>query len=225
VTDSLHARVLVMAKAPAPGRVKTRLGNDIGPDAAAEVAAACLLDTLVACSEAVGPRRCHLALDGDLADAVRGTELERTATGWARSRQRGAGLAARLVQAHADVAPGPGPVVQIGMDTPQVSRELLSAAAAWLETTDSVLGPAEDGGWWLLAVRDTRSVRALAGVAMSTPTTYADTRRALERSGLTVATTHRLRDVDTVADARAVAGLAPGGHFARAWSAVARSAR
>ena len=56
-----------MAKAPAPGRSKTRLGRQIGHGAAAAVAAAALRDTLTACTEAFGADRCHLSLDGDLA--------------------------------------------------------------------------------------------------------------------------------------------------------------
>ena len=68
-------RVLVVAKAPVPGQVKTRLGIEIGMTEAAEIAAASLLDTLAACRDAVGPDACHLALAGDLADAVRRDEL------------------------------------------------------------------------------------------------------------------------------------------------------
>jgi rSAM/selenodomain-associated transferase 1 len=211
--------MLVVAKAPVPGRVKTRLGADIGDRAAAEVAAASLLDTLAACTAAVGAGLCHLALDGDLADAVRGPEIDHALEGWSTSRQRGDGLAARLVRAHLDV-PGPGPVVQIGMDTPQVTPDLLRAAADGTDENDAVLGPAEDGGWWVLAVRDARSAEALTGIPMSTPTTYEDTRAALREAGLTVGTTTTLRDVDTVADARTVAVSAPGGHFARTWREV-----
>ena len=62
----------------------------------------------------------------------------------------------------------------------------------------------------------------LAGVAMSRPTTYADTRRALRRAGLRVGAAATLRDVDTRADADAVAGGSPAGNFANAWAAVAR---
>jgi len=208
--------MLVVAKAPVPGRVKTRLGADIGERAAAEVAAASLLDTLAACTAAAGAELCHLALDGDLADAVRGPELEDALAGWSTSGQHGDGLAARLVRAHLDV-PGAGPVVQIGMDTPQVTPDLLRAAAEGTAEHDAVLGPAEDGGWWVLAVRDARSAGAIAEVPMSGPTTYDDTRAALRGAGLSVGGATAFRNVDTVADARTVAVTAPGGHFARTW--------
>lgn len=214
--------MLVVAKAPVAGRVKTRLGADIGMDAAAEIAAAALVDTLAACVEAVGADHCVLSLDGDLAAAVRGDELTRLVGGWTIHPQVGDDFAHRLAHAHAQVAQGP--VVQIGMDTPQVTPGLLLDAAAATADHDAVLGAAEDGGWWVLALRDPAAAAALSGVPMSTPTTHDDTRQALLDLGLRVGATAVLRDVDTVEDADLVAEVAPGSHFARAW-AVARPAR
>jgi glycosyltransferase A (GT-A) superfamily protein (DUF2064 family) len=110
------------------------------------------------------------------------------------------------------------------MDTPQVSaHDLQEVAAASVEGT-AVLGPAVDGGWWVLALRDPVAAAGLAGVPMSTPDTYGSTRAALERAGLRVRSARTLRDVDTAADAAAVAGSVAGGggHFHRAWREVAR---
>ena len=104
---SMH--VLVVAKAPEPGRVKTRLGAEIGMERAAEVAAASLLDTLAACAGAVGADRCHLSLAGDIHRAVGATDLHRALAGWTIHPQRGHDFGARLADAHARV---PGPVVQ-----------------------------------------------------------------------------------------------------------------
>mgnify|MGYP003296718061 CR=1 FL=1 len=101
-----------------------------------------------------------------------------------------------------------------------VPTDLLAAAAA-TATDPAVLGPAEDGGWWVLALRDPDEARALGGVEMSTPRTHDDTHRALVGAGLTVGATSTLRDVDTVADADLVAAAAPGSHFARAWAGPA----
>ena len=211
-------RVLVVAKAPVPGEVKTRLGADIGLEAAAEAAAAALLDTLRAGTAAFPGSRPHLALAGDLSAAVRGDEIEAALHGWDVFPQQGEGFAERLVHAHTTAAGrGDGPVVQIGMDTPQVTPVLLQAAARALDTADAVLGRADDGGWWVLVLREGRAASPLARVAMSTPTTYDDTRGALEGAGLRVADTDVLRDVDTVADADLVAAVAPGGLFAQVW--------
>ncbi len=204
---------LVMAKAPVPGRVKTRLAVDIGDDRAADLAAAALLDTIdaVRAAGAAG----HLSLSGDLADAARANELAEALSGWTITAQVGDGFAERLVRAHADA--GAGPVVQIGMDTPQVTGDQIRAAADELDGHDAVLGPAVDGGWWVLARRDPRVAAALSEVSMSTATTCADTERSLVASGHRVARTVTLRDVDTLEDARAVADLAPGTRFGRAW--------
>ena len=210
--------MLVLAKAPVAGLVKTRLGAHVGLDEAAAVAAAALLDTLRACVDAVGPARCHLALAGDPAGAVRGDELTRAVDGWSVRAQRGPDFATRLVNAHLDLAPETGPVVQIGMDTPQVTPGLLTEAAAATEEYDAVLGPAEDGGWWVLALGDPRHAAALAGVEMSTPHTHDHTRLALEGRGLRVGATATLRDVDTAADAEAVSAGLTDGHFVRAWT-------
>jgi glycosyltransferase A (GT-A) superfamily protein (DUF2064 family) len=216
-------RILVVAKAPVAGRVKTRLGSVIGSDAAADIAAASLLDTLDSASAAVGARHCHLALAGDLDDAVRGREIAGRLEGWTITPQVGNDFAARLVVAHLDA--GPGPVAQIGMDTPQVTPTDLAGVITALAGHDAVLGPADDGGWWVLGRNDPQAARALAGVAMSEPTTYADTRAALEARGLRVGTTRSLRDVDTVDDAEAVAAVTPDSRFADAWRAVAGVAR
>ncbi|HZB50041.1 MAG TPA: DUF2064 domain-containing protein, partial [Mycobacteriales bacterium] len=120
----------------------------------------------------------------------------------------------------------PGPVLQLGMDTPQVTPRLLGACLSALHPgVDAVLGPAEDGGWWVLGLHDPGHARLLAGVPMSTPDTGRLTARALRGAGLRVGTLPALRDVDTWPDAVAVAGLAPHGRFAAAVARVAGSLR
>jgi hypothetical protein len=211
--------VLVLAKAPVPGRVKTRLGATVGLTAAADLAAAALLDTLAASSTAVGPGRCLLALEGDLQAARRADDLAAALAGWRIYAQRGEGLGQRIAAAHADA--GPGPVVQIGMDTPQAVAADLDAVAARLADAPAVLAPAADGGWWALALRDPERAAAVAAVSMSTATTYDDTRRALEAAGTPVTGASVLVDVDTVEEAAAVAQAWPGLRFSQLWRAVA----
>lgn len=206
-----------MAKAPVPGLVKTRLGARIGMVAAAEVAAAALLDTIAACRAAFSD--CHLALDGRLEDATAADVLRRSLDGWTVHEQRGTGLGPRLARAHADAA-GPGPTVQVGMDTPQVTAEDLHSIAASALDGDAVLGPAADGGWWVLALSDPAAAVVLAGVPMSRPDTFAATRAALVAAGQTVRVGPELTDVDTVDEAASVAVSLTGGHFLRAWQSV-----
>ncbi|WP_137294654.1 TIGR04282 family arsenosugar biosynthesis glycosyltransferase [Nocardioides dongxiaopingii] len=213
--------VLVVAKAPVAGRAKTRLGAVVGDDAAADVAAAALLDTLAAARAAVGADRCVVALTGDLDRAARGEEVAAALAGCVVVPQRGDGFDARLAHAHADAgAVAARPVVQVGMDTPQVTAEHLDAVAGALADHDAVLGAAGDGGWWVLGLRDAARGAALRGVPMSTPTTLDDTAAALRSAGLTVGETAVLRDVDTAEDAAAVALEAPGTQFAAAWAGL-----
>ena len=211
--------VAVVAKAPIAGAVKTRLGRVVGMDRAADLAAAALLDTVAVCAEAYGAERCHLVLDGELPAARHGEELLEATAGWTVHRQRGEGLAERLLHAHVDVARSTGrPVLQVGMDTPHLRPEVLLEADALLTEPDvGVLGPAYDGGWWLLGVGDTRLLRHLHEVPMSVDRTGECTRHALRRAGARVSEVAALRDVDEVEDAEAVALEAPDSRFARAW--------
>jgi glycosyltransferase A (GT-A) superfamily protein (DUF2064 family) len=208
-----------MAKSPVPGAVKTRLGAQLGMEAAARLASAALLDTLAACTDAFD--ECHLALDGDLDAAYDGAVLRDRLGGWTIHPQRGATFGARLAAAHADAA-GPGATVQIGMDTPQVTTSHLHAVRDAAEGGDAVLGPATDGGWWVLALGDADAAAALADVPMSRADTCSRTREALVAAGQTVRLAAELTDVDEVADARLVAAGLTGGHFARAWCGVTR---
>lgn len=206
----------MLAKAPVAGHAKTRLGRVIGMEEAADLAAAALLDTLAACQEAF--EDCHLALDGDLTAAARAAELVTAVGSWQVFEQSGSSLGERIAHAHV-VASGPGQVVvQVGMDTPQITAGDLRAVAALVRTRDdAVLGVAADGGWWVLGLRRPAAVGAIASVETSTSRTGAETRRALRECGLTVHEAVTLRDVDTVEDAEAVAAEAPDTRFARAW--------
>lgn len=225
--------IVVMAKAPVPGEVKTRLTPAVSGYAAARLAVAALLDTLDAVEGLVDGRsrpqqsgqpanpmvRGVLALAGDLENAVGGNHLHtRLAARWQVIDQRGAGFAERLVAAHLDAA-GAGASFQIGMDTPQITADLLCHGIDTLggPDIDAVLGPAADGGWWALGLRDARQAGVLRTVPMSTAHTCQDTLDALRGAGMRVGLLPELIDVDTLADAELVAGSAPNGRFARAF--------
>lgn len=208
---------LVIAKAPVPGLAKTRLCPPLDPQGAAAVASAALLDTLD--TVLAWDARPVVALTGDLSRAMDSAELRAALSGVTVLPQHGPDFATRLANAHGDAArlfPGE-PVVQIGMDTPQVSTALLAECAAGLSRADVVIGPAVDGGWWSLGLRDPRHALALTGVPMSTARTCACTVDAFRARGLTVRWSSRLSDVDTVADAARVAEqVFPASRFARA---------
>lgn len=212
---TLDLTLLVVAKAPVPGLAKTRLMTVLSAEQAAVVAAASLLDTLDAVAATPASRHV-VALTGDLDVATGRVELRRSLERFTVVGQRGDALGERLAAAHADA--GPGPVLQVGMDTPQVSAALLAGAAARLAgpRVDAVLGLAHDGGWWGLGVRTPELARALLEVPMSRADTGERTLAALRALGARVELLDPLGDVDTPADAAAVAALVPGSRFAAA---------
>lgn len=207
--------VLVVAKAPVPGLAKTRLAATVGPDTAADAAAAALLDTLDAVARADVAGRV-VALTGDLDAAARAGELRDRLAGFTVVPQRGDDFAERLVHAHADASAAADglPVVQIGMDTPQVSAALLERVSATLLDAEAVLGPARDGGWWVLGIHEPVRAECLRNVPMSRADTGAVTIRALEDTGVYVTVVDELADVDVIDDVDAVRReCAPGSRF------------
>jgi glycosyltransferase A (GT-A) superfamily protein (DUF2064 family) len=212
---------LMVAKAPVPGLAKTRLTPPATRTQAAEIAASALLDSLDAITATPGAVPV-VAMTGSLANAVRADELRSRLGGVLVVEQRGSRFADRLANAHADAArhcPGM-PIVQIGMDTPQVTPAVLDATATALDDADAVLGPATDGGWWVLGVRDPAAAQLLRPVPMSTPDTFRDTWHALTDGSLRVGKADELSDVDTMDDALRVAEAIPDSRFAAAVRAV-----
>lgn len=213
MTD-LAVTLLVVAKAPEPGRAKTRLAASVGDRVAAEIAAAALLDTLDAVAATAVASRV-VALTGDLDAAAGATQIRQRLESFTVIDQRGDGFADRLANAHADAADGL-PVLQIGMDTPQVTAELLTDCAGRLLRAPAVLGPADDGGWWVLGVQSPAMAECLRTVPMSQPDTGELTRKALQNNGIDVISVQRLSDFDVVADIAGVRDACrPVSRFAR----------
>jgi uncharacterized protein len=190
--------LLVIAKQPVPGRVKTRLVPPCTHEQAAALAEAALADTLHTMLMAPARRRV-LVLEGEPGPWL--------PSGFEIVRQRGGPLDERLASAFTAVT---GPALLIGMDTPQVTPGLLTVD--W-RAADAFFGPAADGGFWALGLR-VPDPALLRGVPMSTPDTGAVQRARLLTAGLRVADLPQLRDVDTAADAVAVAREAPRSRFA-----------
>jgi rSAM/selenodomain-associated transferase 1 len=207
---TLPVTVLVVAKAPVPGEAKTRLAAEVGTSTAADIAAAALLDTLDAVAAAPVSARV-VAMTGDLDGASRSDEIRSHLTDFIVLPQRGSDFADRLANAHADavLAAGPHPVLQIGMDTPQVTPALILRCAEALLTSPAVLGMATDGGWWVLGVHSPTDADVLRAVPMSTADTGAITLRALRDTGINVTLVEELQDVDTADDVATVRAVSP----------------
>jgi uncharacterized protein len=199
-------QLLVITKAPVPGRSKTRLTPPCTPEQAAAIAAAAVGDTLDAV-RATSVQRRVVALDGPPGDL--------DLTGCVVLPQADGDLGTRLAHAFCDAMDAPDgglPTLLIGMDTPQVTPALLRDCLDRLVAAGpgtAVLGTAPDGGWWALGLHSALAALVLPGVPMSRPDTAELTRAALELAGLTVLDLPALTDIDHFPDAVSVAALCP----------------
>jgi glycosyltransferase A (GT-A) superfamily protein (DUF2064 family) len=208
----MRPALVVIAKAPAPGRSKTRLCPPCAPHEAAALAEAALCDTLAAVARAAaGAARRVLVLDG-----APGPWLP---AGFEVIAQRGSGLAERLAAAFEDVG---GPAFLVGMDSPQLTPGLLVRGLQALDHAGSALGLAHDGGYWGIGLR-APDAAVFADVPMSVASTGAVQLARLRALGLEPVRLPALRDVDDIADARAVARQAPRSHFAGALATIERA--
>jgi uncharacterized protein len=205
--------LLVIAKEPVPGRVKTRLTPPCTPEQAAALARAAIEDTLAAALAVERDTRRVLVLDGEPGEWI--------PDGFEVIAQRGDGLAERLAAAFDDAG---APAFLVGMDTPQLTPELLEAGLDAVLADDAAFGAAFDGGYWGIGLRRA-DARAFDGVPMSRDNTGAVQRARLAILGLRTAILPPLRDIDTIEDARAVAREAPDGRFAAALAKVGPGAR
>jgi uncharacterized protein len=207
----MRPALAVIAKAPVPGRVKTRLCPPFSRAEAAALAEAALRDTLAAVRGVRGVRRA-VVLDGAPGPWL-GPGIEVVP-------QRGGDLAERLAGAFADLG---GPALVVGMDTPQLTPAILRGALAVLERRDAVLGTALDGGYWGIGLAAPEP-RVFAGVPMSRADTGARQRARLRELGLSWEEREPLRDIDDAAAAFAVAASIPGSAFARALGLLSAAA-
>ena len=194
--------IVLIAKEPLPGKVKTRLHPALSYEQAAELAAASIDDTLATLAQLPATRRI-LAFDGErIPCAAAGYEV----------LPQSAGTLDQRLGAIFDYAEGP--TILVGMDTPQVAvSDLAAAFKAWPTGLDAWFGPANDGGFWALGMaRPTGDL--IRGVPMSQDDTGAIQFSRLRQAGLSVGLLPRLTDVDEIADAHEVASLAPSTLFA-----------
>ena len=180
----------IFAKAPVPGHVKTRLRPVLDEEQATRLAAAFARDTLLKAAQLGPPVTVYYA--GDRALLV---PLAPPNVRWAE--QAGGDLGARM-------ACVPAPCLILGADSPHLPLSLLSAALAAVPLHDVVLGPAEDGGYFLIGLRAPQPA-LFDGIAWSTETVLAQTLARADALGLTVHQTPPWYDLDTPADLRRLA--------------------
>lgn len=185
--------LLVFLRAPVLGKVKTRLAATLGKERALEIYTRLLQHTI--------EQGARLGVDRQAwyADEVPAEE-PCAALGYSVHQQAGADLGERMQRAFdSGFSNGHGPIIIIGTDLPQLSEALLREAFKALETHDAVLGPANDGGYYLLGLRKP-CAELFQGKNWSTDTVFKQTTEDFERLGLTWKTLPELIDIDTEAD-------------------------
>ena len=195
-------RLIVFVKAPRTGFVKTRLGESLGR---AEACAAyrSLVDRLFT--------RLYRLSNVELRFAPDDAEAEIRpwlAQGWTAAPQGEGDLGERLVRGFGEwFKQSAGRVVVIGSDCPDVTAEDIRSAWQALGDHDVVLGPAVDGGYWLIGLRAPRP-ELFEEIQWSTSRVLAETTLRARRAGMRVHQLRELSDVDTLDDWRKfVAGL------------------
>lgn len=206
--------LVVIAKEPLPGRVKTRLHPPLTLEQAARLAAASIDDTLAAMASLPASRRI-LLFDGNRIPP-RAEEYEIV------NQVRGS-LDVRLGAIFDECDE---PMVLIGMDTPQATASHLGPAFPWPDEVDALFGPANDGGFWALGMAEPRG-DLIRDIPMSRSDTGRLQRERLAAAGLRIGMLPPLTDVDTIESAREVALAVPDTAFARtlAGFAAAESGR
>ncbi len=192
-----HRRLLVFLKAPRPRTAKTRIAATLGDEAALDIYRELVATTLARVAELPDEFDVDLRFAPDDAAPEIAPWLR---PGWRTVPQGGGDLGARMSQAFADAfADGCTGVVVIGTDCPDLTAEDLRAAWDALDDHDVVVGPAEDGGYWLLGTSAPRP-RLFADIAWSSSTVLADTLSIARSDGISVRLLRRLNDIDTAQD-------------------------
>lgn len=193
MTDNSKALLLIFVKHPVAGQSKTRLAAGIGHDKALAVYKALLAHT--AAQVATLPQK-RVVFYGNL---VPTTDLWQAA-GYVRQLQEGPDLGARMWQAFRwSMEQGYDRIVVIGSDCPGLTTGILAQAFEQLDHHDAVLGPAKDGGYYLLGLRQPRP-EIFLDKTWSTADVAERTRQDLDGLGLSCAELPILNDVDTVED-------------------------
>jgi len=197
-----HAALVIFAKAPIPGQVKTRLCPPLTPDEAATLHGSFVLDILERTKMAVS--KLKLPLDRYLACAPSAThvffKIMEERQGVKLMDQVGDDLGARMNQAFKTLfAQGYRQVLLIGTDVPTLPLDHFRQALASLENHDLVLGPALDGGYYLIGLKR-MAPELFADIPWSTDQVLRLTREKAVTLGLTTALLESWHDVDSLAD-------------------------
>lgn len=215
-------RLLVFARLPEPGRVKTRLARDVGDDRALAAYEAMLRDVLgtIGASSVASTGDTEVEVMWAPSASATGETLRRAFGDFALAMQTGQNLGERLAMAFSErfYFQHTQKVVAIGVDDPSLSRQIVDRAFALLDTCDWVVGPAADGGYYLIGCRGASfDVDVFTDVEWGTERVLAMTLDRIRGFGGTVAVLPERSDIDVADDLRAYTGDGAVGALLTEW--------
>lgn len=185
----MKSAIVIMSRAPKPGQTKTRLMEKLTAEECVEFHLACLKDICQAVSKIEAHR--YIFYAGDKRE-FGSLEL----SGFVLSRQRGNDLGQRLYNAAKQVLDTQNKVVFIGADMPNISPQLLQSALLNLDDYDVVIGPALDGGYYLLGMKYPH-LELFQNIPWGTAGVFKITLEILKSSNLSCLVLENQRDIDT----------------------------
>jgi len=189
--------LIVFVKAPRAGRVKTRLAQSVGADAACVIYQV-LVGNLLRQIDSLGAVQLRFSPDGAEKE-IRPWRRK----GWVLAPQGSGGLGRRLMAAFREAfAAGFERVAVIGSDSPEITPNDIEDAWAALGEHDVVLGPTKDGGYWLIALRKVFP-KLFKGIPWSTERVFEKTVEQARAAALRVHCLRELEDIDTEQDWKA----------------------
>jgi hypothetical protein len=200
----MSTALIIFAKAPIPGKVKTRLCPPLDPDEAASLHGSLVLDAIERTKGLQGVTL-YVAGTPDLAHPF--FKVMEGRYGARLLLQRGPDLGARMMNAMQDAfGQGAEDVLLTGTDLPTLPRTHLVEALKLVKNHDVVLGPTADGGYYLIGLSKMMPV-LFEGIAWSTASVFAETKKKVEAAGLSLGLLPECRDVDTLEDLKAFIAL------------------
>ncbi len=189
---------IIFSRFPHPGRSKTRLIAELGPDGAAHLQKQ-MTEHLLTAANLLDKQHASLQVELHMADATpHGMQNWLTDTMW-RSQQ-GADLGARMAHSFStSFRKGFGPIILAGADCPSLDSTILSQAFHALENHDVVLGPSQDGGYYLIGLRQDEP-SLFTTMPWGQVGILAETTKRISKAGLSHALLPVLRDIDNPAD-------------------------
>ena len=182
--------IIVFLKAPRPGAVKTRLAQSIGPEAACQAYIEMCRSVLETLRDF---NRVQIRFTPDDAHQEIQQLLQ---PGWNIAPQGNGNLGDRMERAFQETV---GPAILIGTDCPAIEASDVDKALSALDSHPIVIGPARDGGYWLIGMRE-YNANLFRGINWSTQTVFEETMARAEQSNLSVYSLRELSDIDTEAD-------------------------